>query len=57
MRTQKALRNILTSVGSYLFLLVLGLVVRRLLLHRFDTELVGYDSLLSNIFAWISLKE
>ena len=57
MRTQKALKNIVTSVGSYLLLLVLGLVVRRLLLHRFDTELVGYDSLLSNIFAWIAVAD
>lgn len=57
MRTQKALKNIVTAVGSYLLLLVLGLVVRRLLLHRFDTELVGYDSLLSNIFTWISVAD
>lgn len=47
----------MTSVGAYLLLIVLGLIVRRLLLHRFDTELVGYDSLLSNIFSWISLVD
>lgn len=57
MRTQKALKNVLNSVGAYLLLIVLGLIVRRLLLHRFDTELVGYDSLLSNVFAWISLVD
>lgn len=57
MRTQKAFKNVLTSIGSYLLVVVLGLIVRRLLLHRFDTELVGYDSLLSNIFALISVAD
>ena len=57
MRTQKALKNVLTSIGSFALILLLGLVVRRLLLHRFETELVGYDALLSNIFDLIAIAD
>lgn len=55
MRTRNALKNIIFSVGSQCFLLVIGLVLRRFLLNNFDVELVAYDSLLSNIFALLAV--
>lgn len=57
MRTEKALKNIITSIGCYLLILVLGLIIRRLLLQEFDLEFVGYDALLSNIFGLIGIAE
>ncbi len=57
MRTEKAFRNSITSIGTYLLILVLGLVTRRLMLQEFETELVGYDALLSNIFGIVAIAD
>lgn len=47
----------MTSVGTYLLILALGLVTRRLMLQEFETELVGYDALLSNIFSIVAIVD
>ncbi|MCH5184466.1 MAG: hypothetical protein J1E00_09855 [Oscillospiraceae bacterium] len=57
MRTQKALKNVLASIGAYIVLIALGLIVRRLFLHQFETELIGYDALLTNIFDLLSIAD
>ena len=57
MRTEKAFKNVITSVGSHLLILGLGLLTRRLLLQEFDTELVGYEALLSNIFSIVAIAD
>lgn len=57
MRTKNALKNVIVSTFSYCFLLLVALLVRRLLLHNFDVELVAYDGLLSNIFSLMAIAE
>ena len=57
MRTEKAFKNVVVSLGSYLLLLLLAIFVRRLLLTNVDVELVAYDGLLSNIFALIATAD
>ena len=57
MRTEKAFKNVITSVGSHLLILVLGLLTRRLLLQEFETELVGYEALLSSIFSIVAIAD
>lgn len=57
MRTKTALKNIIVSLGSYGFLLVVGLLLRRLLLDNFDVELVAYEGLLSNIFSLLAIAD
>lgn len=57
MRTEKALKNMITSFTAYLFLFGVGIIVRRLLLSNFDIELVAYDGLLHDIFSYITLAD
>lgn len=57
MRTHTALKNVMVSFGCYAFLLIFGLIQRRLLLDTFDLELVAYEGLLSNLFGMLSLVE
>lgn len=55
MRSEKAFKNVFVSIISYAFLLVAGILARRLLLINFDTELVGYENLLADIFEYINI--
>lgn len=55
MRSEKAIKNVGVSVISYIFLLLAGLLTRKLLLINFDTELIGYENLLSDIFEYINI--
>lgn len=55
MRKEKALKNILSSFLSYLFLLIAGILLRKTLLVNFDIELVGYEGLLTDLFSYISI--
>lgn len=57
MRTEKALRNMITSFMAYVFLFGIGIIVRRLLLNTFDIELVAYDGLLNDVFSYITLAD
>ena len=57
MRTKNALKNLIVATVSYCFLTVVALLVRRLLLHSFDVELIAYDGLLSNIFSLMAVAE
>lgn len=57
MRTEKALKNMITSFMAYIFLFGIGIVVRRLLLNSFDIELVAYDGLLHDVFSYITLAD
>ena len=57
MRTKSALKNVIVSVGSYGFLLIVGLLLRKLLLDNFDVELVAYEGLLSNIFSLLAIAD
>ena len=57
MRTKNALKNVIISLGTHVFLLLLGLLLRRILLTGFDTELVAYDGLLSNIFSLLAIAD
>ena len=55
MRKEQAVKNVFSSFFSYVFLLVTGIVLRKILLYNFDTELVGYEGLLSDLFAYIGI--
>lgn len=57
MRTEKALKNSLASVLGYGIVFVIGLLVRRLLLHNIDISNLGYDGLFTNIFQLLSVTE
>lgn len=57
MRTEKALKNMITSFMAYLFLFGVGILVRRLLLDSFDIELVAYDGLIHEVFSYITLAD
>lgn len=57
MRTKTALKNVIVSIGSYGFLLIIGLLVRKLLLDNFDVELIAYDGLISNIFSLMAIAD
>ena len=47
----------MVSVLLYSVLLIMGVLIRRILLDSFDTELVGYDSLLTNLFSLLSIAD
>lgn len=57
MRTKNGLKNIIYSTGYYLLVSVLGLLIRKLTLSRFGTELLGYFGVIDNIFSWLNLAE
>ena len=57
MRTKKALTNMLWSLFSYALLLFFGIVLRRLLLQNFDTEVIGYEGVIADMFSFIALAD
>lgn len=57
MRTRKALVNMLWSLFSYALLLIIGIVLRRFLLLQFDTEIIGYEGIIADIFSFIALAD
>ena len=57
MRTRKALINMLYSFFSYALLLIFGIIIRRFLLQSFDTEIVGYEGVIADMFSFIALAD
>lgn len=57
MRTERALKNIVFSIISYIILLILNLLTRRLFLQTFGEIILGYMSLFDNIFMLLSVTE
>lgn len=57
MRTRNVVRNSTYSVVSYFFIVLTGLISRRLFLAYFSIEFLGYEGLFSNIFSILSLAE
>lgn len=57
MRLRRAVRNSISSVGSYLLLAILGLVVRKLFLMYFDLSYLGYEGLFGSTFTILSVME
>ena len=57
MRVKKTLKNSIYSFSSYVLLLALGLISRKLFLDAFHLEFAGYDALFSNIFSILTLAE
>lgn len=55
MRKTNALKNILSTLLSYVFLLGVGILVRKLLLNSFDSELVGYENSLADLFNYVAI--
>ena len=57
MRTRKALINMLWSLFSYGLLLIFGIFIRRFLLQQFETEIIGYEGVIADIFSFIALAD
>ena len=57
MRTRKALVNMLYSLFSYALLLIFGIIIRRFLLQQFDTEIVGYEGIIADLFSYVALAD
>ena len=57
MRTRKALVNMLYSLFSYALLLIFGIIIRRFLLQQFNTEIVGYEGIIADMFSYVALAD
>ena len=57
MRTKKALINMFWSLFSYALLLAFGIIIRRFLLQQFDTEIVGYEGIIADMFSYVALAD
>ncbi|MDP3387207.1 MAG: hypothetical protein Q8S24_08230 [Eubacteriales bacterium] len=57
MRTRNVVKNSTYSIVSYFFIVLTGLISRRLFLAYFSIEFLGYEGLFSNIFSILSLAE
>lgn len=57
MRKKKVLINAITSISSYIFLFVFGILIRKLFLNNFSLEFLGYEGLFSSIFLVLSVAE
>ncbi len=53
-RTRNTLRNTLISFGSFVFIFLFGIGIRRLFLDNLSIEYLGYEGLFTNIFAVLS---
>ena len=57
MRIKNVIRNTAASVGSYVFLFFINIIVRKFFLAYFDVELLGYEGLFGSIFLILSMAE
>ena len=57
MRTKVIIKNGIYSTISFLILIILGLIDRKVFLHILNIEYLGYEGLFSNIFSLLSLAE
>ena len=57
MRTKKAMVNMFYSLFSYVLLLIFGIIIRRFLLQQFDTEIVGYEGIIADMFSYVALAD
>lgn len=57
MRSKNAIRNVMFSLMSAIVSLALTLVNRKVLLEYLGTEMLGYESLFTNVFSILSLSE
>lgn len=57
MRSKRSLYNLITSIGSQIILLLLGLVIPRLTLSNYGSETNGYMNLVGQVYAYIALLE
>lgn len=57
MRIKYAVKNTAASLGSYLFLFIFGIFIRKLFLKTFSLEYLGYEGLFSSIFLLLSIAE
>ena len=47
----------LWSLFSYALLLIFGIFLRRFLLQQFETEIIGYEGVIADIFSFIALAD
>ena len=56
-KNRRVIRNIVTAIGYQVVIAVFGLVLPRLYLVNFGSEVNGLNSTIKNIFAYLSLLE
>ena len=54
-KNRRVIRNIVTAIGYQVVIAVFGLVLPRLYLVNFGSEVNGLNSTIKNIFAYLSL--
>lgn len=57
MRTEKAIKNVISSIASYFVLTVLGFIVQSVLKHSLGAEYLGISGLFTNIISGLSVIE
>ncbi len=57
MRRSRSIRNIITSIGSQTIVVLFGLVLPRLFITSFGSEVNGLLSSITNVFVYINLLE
>lgn len=57
MRTKKAIINSSINIVTYLLLFIPNLIIRKIFLSTFGNELLGLNSLYTNIIGWLSIAE
>ena len=57
MRTKKALLNSSINISTYLLLFIPNLLIRRVFLNTLGSEMLGLNSLYTNIIGWLSIAE
>lgn len=57
MRTEKAIKNVISSIASYFVLTVLGFIVQSVLKHSLGAEYLGIAGLFTNIISGLSVIE
>ena len=57
MRIKNTIKNSLFSLGSYLYLFLVGIFIRKLFLENFSLEYLGYEGLFGSIFLLLSIAE
>lgn len=57
MRTKKALINSIVNISSYLIIIIPNMIMRKVFLQTLGGEMLGLNSLYSNIIGWLSIFE
>lgn len=57
MRTKKALINSIVNIFSYLIIIIPNMIMRKVFLQTLGGEMLGLNSLYSNIIGWLSIFE